>query len=112
VVVSEKLTVRCLDFKPLCRNTLRGFAVVKVEQMRLVMREVAIHSKGDKAWAQLPSRPWIKNGQVVTNDEGKVQYSPLFEFDCGEVRTAFSNAVIAALLEFDPSALECRESAA
>jgi hypothetical protein len=110
--MSEKLSIVCLDFKPLCRNTLRGFAVVKVEQMRLVMREVAIHSKGDRAWAQLPSRPWVKDGRVVTNDDGKIQYSALLEFDSGEVRTAFSDAVIRALLRFDPHALECRESAA
>jgi hypothetical protein len=110
--MSEKLSVVCLDFKPLCRNTLRGFAVVNIEQMRIVMREVAIHSKGDKAWAQLPSRPWLKTGQVVTNIQGKIQHAPLLEFDSGEVRAAFSNAVIRALLEYDGSALECRGDAA
>jgi hypothetical protein len=109
--MSAKLSIVCLDFKPLCKNTLRGFAVVKIEQMRLVMREVAIHAKADSAWAQLPSRPWVKDGRVVTNDDGKVQYSPLLEFDSAAVRTAFSAAVIRAVLAFDPSALECREAA-
>jgi hypothetical protein len=110
--MSEKMTVVCLDFKARCSNTLRGFATVRIEQLRLVVREIAIHAKGDKAWAQLPARPWIRNGQVVTNDDGKVQYSPLFEFDTALVRTAFSDAVIRAVLAFDPRALECRQSTA
>jgi hypothetical protein len=107
----SKLTVTCLDFKAHCRNTLRGFATVRIEQMRLVVREVAIHEKNGKAWAQLPSRPWLKDGRVVTNDEGKVQYAPLFEFETVAVRAAFSEAVIAALLAFDPNALQ-RDAAA
>lgn len=110
--MSEKLAVVCTDFKPFCRNTLRGFATIKIEQMRLTVREIAIHEKNGKAWAQLPSRPWIKEGRVVTNDDGKAQYSPLFEFDNAAVRTAFSDAVIAAVLRFDPHALECRGAAA
>lgn len=71
-----------------------------------------MHEKNGKAWAQLPSRPWLRNGQVVTDDEGKVQYSLLFEFDSAAVRAAFSDAVVRAVLAFDPRALECREAAA
>jgi hypothetical protein len=102
------LSVSCIEFKAHCQNTLRGFATVRIEEMRLVVREVAIHSKGDKAWVQLPARPWIKDGRVVTNDASKVQYSPLFEFDNSAVRIAFPDAVIRAVLVFDPRALECR----
>jgi hypothetical protein len=108
----SKLSLQCLDFKPLCRNTLRGFTVIRVEQMRLILREIAVHEKNGKAWAQLPSRPWLRNSQVVTDDKGKVQYSPLFEFDSAAVRAAFSGAVVRAALAFDPRALECREEAA
>jgi hypothetical protein len=62
--------------------------------------------------AQLPSRPWVKDGQVVTDDNGKVQYSVLFEFTRRETRDAFSQRVIAALLRFAPGALDLREGAA
>jgi hypothetical protein len=37
--MSGKLSVECIDFKPLCRNTLRGFAVIRVEQMRPIARD-------------------------------------------------------------------------
>jgi hypothetical protein len=86
--------------------------VIRVNEMRFVVREIAVHEKNGKAWAQLSSRPWIKDGQVVTGDDGKTKYSPLFEFDTDAVRTAFSDAVIRAVLAFDPHALECREAAA
>ena len=110
--MSDKLTLTCIGFRPFCKNILRGFADVRIEQMRLVLHELAIYEKNGKAWAQLPSRPWVKDGQVVTDDDGKPKYTPLFEFDSAAVRTAFSDAVIRALLEHDRRALECRESAA
>jgi hypothetical protein len=60
----------------------------------------------------LPARPWVKDGQVVTDEDGKAKYTPLFEFDSAAVRTAFSDAAVAAVLRFDARALQCRESAA
>lgn len=110
--MSEKLSITCIGFRPCCRNTLRGFADVRIEQMHLILHELAVHEKNGKAWAQLPSRPWVKDGQVITDDAGRVKYTPLFEFDSAAVRTAFSDAVIRALLVHDRRALECRESAA
>lgn len=73
--------------------------------MRLTIHEVAIHTKGGKSWAQLPARPWVKDGSVVTADDGKTIYMPMLEFDSAAVRTAFSTAAIAALLRFRPDAL-------
>jgi hypothetical protein len=46
---------------------LRGFDDVRIRQMRLVLHELAIHEKNGKAW-QMPSRPWVKDEQVVTGD--------------------------------------------
>jgi hypothetical protein len=37
--MSEQHSVECIDFKPLCRNTLRGFVLIRVEQMRPITRE-------------------------------------------------------------------------
>jgi hypothetical protein len=93
----SKLTVTCADWRPLRRNTLRGFARVRVAELELTIHDVAIHEKNDRVWAQLPARPWIKDGALVTDDSGKTQYSPIMEFGRKEVRDAFSRAVIAAL---------------
>jgi hypothetical protein len=91
---------------------LRGFATVQVAELRMTMREVAAHESRGKAWAQPPSRPWVKDGALVTGDDGKVKYQPLFEFGNTAVRNAFSDAVVRAVLAFDASALECGETAA
>lgn len=69
------------------------------------MREVAVHESHSKTWGSPPSRPWVKDGAVVRGDDGKIQYSPLFEFESAAVRTAFSDAVIRSVREFEPQAL-------
>jgi len=51
-------------------------------------------------------RPWVKDGSVVSGDDGKPKYFPVLEFDSVPVRDAFSVAVVRALLEFDPHALD------
>jgi hypothetical protein len=102
----SKLSIKCLEFKPYRKNTLQGLATIRIEQMRLTVHEVAIHAKDNKAWAHLPSRPWLKDGYVVTGEDGKIKYTPLFEFDGGAVRAAFSDAAVRAVLELDPHALD------
>ena len=99
-----KLTLTVVDFRSQAKNTLIGFAVVRVNEMRLTIKDVAIHQKGDSRWAALPSKPQItKDGQAVTRD-GKIQYLNILEFDNAAVRSAFSTAVIAALLDRCPNA--------
>jgi hypothetical protein len=101
-----KLTIRCREFKPLVRNTLIGFADVHISEMRLVVRDVAVHTKNGKRWAQLPAKPQIRDGTLVKNEDGKIQYVPIMHFDTREVADAFSAAVINAVLELVPEAFD------
>ena len=107
-----KLTVTCESFHFLVRNTLRGFAEITIAEMRLKIRDVAIHQKGEARWAQLPAKPQIKDGALVKDPaSGKIQYVPVMEFDGRAVRDAFSRVVIDALLEFAPAAFDDEEAA-
>jgi hypothetical protein len=108
----SKLSVTCADWRPLHRNTLRGFARVRIAELDLTIHDVAIHEKNGRAWAQMPAKPWIRDGQLVADDTGKVQYSPILEFNRREVREAFSQRVIAAVINFAPQALDLTEGAA
>jgi hypothetical protein len=100
-----KLTVTCESFHPLVRNTLRGFAEIVIAEMRLKIRDVAIHQKGESRWVQLPAKPQIKDGALVRDPStGKIQYTPVMEFDGRAVRDAFSTAAINAVLERAPEA--------
>jgi hypothetical protein len=107
-----KLTVTCESFHPLVRNTLRGFTTIAIADLRLKIRDVAIHQKGEARWAQVPAKPQVKDGALVKDpNTGKIQYVPIMEFDSRAVRDAFSRVVIDALLEFAPAAFEDDEGA-
>ena len=99
----SKLSVTCSGFRPLFRNTLRGFADVRIAELCLTIRDVALHEKGHARWAQLPAKPMIRDGALVRDGSGKVQYVPLLHFDNRAVSDAFGRAVIAAVTEFAPA---------
>jgi hypothetical protein len=110
----SKLTVTCSDFKPLARNTLRGFAMIHITEMRMVIHDVAIHQKGDARWAQLPAKHLIDKAGVALRDKttGKINYSNIIEFADRATRDAFLAAVIAAVLKREPTAFDLRGEAA
>jgi hypothetical protein len=100
-----KHSLACTDFKPYRKNTLVGFAQIYIAELRLTIRDVAIHEKGTSRWAQLPAKPMLKDGSPVFKD-GKAQYSTILEFDSREVRDAFSRAAIVAILAAAPRAFQ------
>jgi hypothetical protein len=102
----NKLTVRCTRFKPLVRNTLRGFADVFVVELKLTICDVALHSKNGKTWAQLPAKPQVRDGVLVKGDDGKIQYVPMMQWDSRAVSDAFSAAAVAAVRELAPDAFD------
>jgi hypothetical protein len=103
-----KMTLTCESFKPLRRNTLYGFAEILIGELRLTVKDVAIHEKNGRSWAQLPSKPLISKDGVALKDEttGKVRYVPIMQFTGREVADAFSEAVIKAVLEVSPDAFD------
>jgi hypothetical protein len=106
----SKLAVTCEGWRSLQRNTLRGFATIHIDELALTIHDVAVHAKGPTAWAALPARPWVKGTEVVTDANGKIQYSPILEFGSKEVRDAFSAAVIRAVRDRFPDALALEEA--
>ena len=88
-----KHSIDCIGFKAIRKGTLVGFAEIVIRELRLTIHDITLHQKGDARWATPPGRPWIKDGAVVTDADGKVQYSPVLEFESRETRDAFSAAV-------------------
>jgi DNA phosphorothioation-dependent restriction protein DptG len=98
-----KLSIEVVGFKKFQKGTLRGFCDIVIRELRLKVHEVALHQKNEARWAAMPSKPWLlKDGVAVRGDDGKIQYSQLFEFETREVRDAFSREVWRAVLEYDP----------
>jgi hypothetical protein len=108
----SKKTVTCADWHELRRNTLQGFATIKIDEMKLVIRDVAIHEKNGQRWAQLPAKPQVRDGKLVTDAVGKIQYLPIMEFVDRETRDAFSRAVCAAVVAHEPQAFSSDNRAA
>jgi hypothetical protein len=87
-----KLTITCTAFKPVTRNTLWGFATILIGDLRMEIRELAVHEhESGRRWVVPAARPMIdKDG--------------LFEFTDGATREAFSRAAVDAVLRAFPNA--------
>jgi len=107
-----KHSISCHAFRPLRRNTLFGFATIKIVELDLEIRDVAIHQKGRAGWSQLPSKAQVKDGELVKDHHGKIQHWPMMDFTSSQIRDAFSRAVINAVLRAFPNAFEDGEIAA
>ena len=101
-----KLQIVCTGFKPVRKNTLRGFCTLRIPALRFQFHEVAVHERGERRWIAMPSRPMLQDGIALKDDAGKVRYSPpLIEVE-PPVRSAFSDAAVEAVAAFEPSAFE------
>ncbi len=103
--MSDKpMPVVILEWKPVNRNTLRGFAKIKLGALRI--HDVALHCKGDKAWAQLPAKPQVtSDGTVRKNSDGKALYVPVIEWETRDASDRFSTSVVAAIEEAYPGCM-------
>jgi hypothetical protein len=64
----------------------------------LILDGVAVHEKEGRDWAQLPARPQInKDGDVIREDDGKIRYAKIMEFDDKRKSWDFSDEVVAAV---------------
>jgi|SRR6516225_7211127 len=78
----------------------------RFRELRLEVRDVAVHRKGAARRAQLPAKPQVRDGALVKDDAGRVQYVHIMDFDSRDVCDAFSRAVIAAVIRFAPDAFQ------
>ncbi len=88
-----KHTVDCLDFRPLAKNTLVGFARIRIRELKLIINDVTLHQKGAVRWAGVPAKPQFRDGALVTGDDGKLAYVSVLEFEDRPARDAFSAAL-------------------
>ena len=79
------------EFNLLVRNSLRGFARVRLPS-GMVLHDVAIHQKDGSAWASPASKPQLgRDGNVIRDTNGRIQYSPVVSFASRELRDRFSS---------------------
>jgi hypothetical protein len=98
--------VALIEFKPMHKNSLRGFATVRLRS-GLTIHDVTVCASSGKAWASLPSKPMIdRDGQVLRDREtGKVRYAPILEWADRQTADRFSGAVVEAVEARHPGAV-------
>lgn len=100
------MPVALLEWKPMLRNSLRGFAVIRLGKS-LRIADVAVHCSYGKRWAQMPGKAQIdKDGSVRRDNKGKIQYSPTASWLDKDSADRFSEAVIAAVEREYPGATQ------
>jgi hypothetical protein len=94
-----------LNWRQVTKSSLRGFADVQFAS-GLILREIAVHVAGSRAWASPPSRQWVKDNAVVFDETtGKAKWECLIDFANHGTRASWSRQVIAAVREEHPEAL-------
>ena len=98
-------TVLIRDWRPMRKGALLGFAKVEMPS-GMIISDVTILTGERGTWASPPSKPMVsRDGVALTDDAGKLRYSPIIEFVSKEVRNRFSEAVVAGLRAAYPEAI-------
>ena len=85
------------DWKPVHRNTLRGFLTAHLPS-GMTMHELAVHFRDGTWWVAPPGKPMLSaDGAAMRDAAGKIRYSPVVSFESTAARQRFTNAIIAAL---------------
>jgi hypothetical protein len=92
---AEQKRMRLIAWKPLVKNSLRGFATVLLP-IGLKISDVPVLISNGKTWASLPSKPQLdQDGQHKRDVNGKAAYSPILEWKDRDLSDRFSQAVVA-----------------
>lgn len=84
------MTIEIVDFKLYQKNTLQGFATVRMENIGLEIRDIALHQKNDKEWLTMPARPY-------EDSEGNQKYAYILDWYDKNLKGQFENTVLALL---------------
>lgn len=86
-----------LEWKSIKRNSLRGFATVRLGKS-LKISDIPVHCANGKRWASLPSKPQISSdGSAVKDDRGRLKYIPIVSWTDKTASDRFSAEVISAI---------------
>jgi hypothetical protein len=102
------MSAEITDWRGLRKNTLRGFATVKLPTIRLEIRDCAVHQFNGRTWVSMPARPMVdQSGNPVMNERtGKQDYFSFLRFTTRDAHDQFERQVIAELRRLHPDALD------
>jgi hypothetical protein len=99
-----------VEWRPMRRNSLRGFAAVELPS-GLTIIDVSVHVTAGRAWAGLPSRPMLgSDGAALRDEKGKIRYLPLLRWRDRDLGDRFSAAVVGLVRTEHPGALDDKDA--
>jgi hypothetical protein len=105
-MMTAALVITCTLFRPWPQNTLRCFASLRLADIDLIIHDIAVHQKGGARWAQVPAKPQVRDGELIKDADGRIQYIRMLDFGSRAARVTFSAAVVAAALEHAPDSFD------
>jgi hypothetical protein len=99
----EQPRMRLLSWKPLHKNSLRGFASIRLPNGLLIDDCPVLVSNG-KAWATLPSKPVLDAEGRHAKPDGKPQYALVVRWERRELTDKFSARTIELVRAQHPEA--------
>jgi hypothetical protein len=101
----ERPRLRLISWRPLKKNTLRGFLACELPS-GLRIFDLPVHLSRNGPWTTLPGKPLLdRDGRQKTDINGKPAFAAVLQWRDKDLSVRFSAAVIAALLEKHPDAL-------
>lgn len=91
------------EFKAVTRNSLRGFARVRMPS-GMIFHDVGIYETDGTRWASPASKPMLGRDGTQIKRDGKPAYQPMISFVSKEARDKFSSTIIAAIEASHPEA--------
>jgi hypothetical protein len=97
--------IRLISWKPLVKNSLRGFATVELP-IGLKIVDCPVLVSNGKAWASLPTKPMLDRDGKHVKPDGKPQYSAILEWKSRDLADRFSEAVVELVRQTHPGDLD------
>ena len=102
--MSDPMPVALLGWKAMRKNTLRGFASIRLGRS-LIIEDITVHASNGKRWVGMPGKPITdQTGNAKRDDTGKIKYVSILRWTDREAQDRFSEAVIAAVERENPGA--------
>jgi hypothetical protein len=98
--------MQLLDFKPLRKGTLRGFAKIRLPNSLLV-DDIVLGESAGELWALFPGMPMLdRDGNTLRNERGKVRYRPVMKWESHATQREFSKRVADLVRAQHPEAFD------
>lgn len=102
---TKLMAVTILEWRPMKRNSLLGSVSLQLGALKI--KDVTVNTNSGRIWAGMPAKPMVdRDGNAMRNEQGKIRYVPILEWDTKTAGDRFSASVVAALEVAHPGAAE------